>query len=66
VAFPLDRGGWSWKLDALPLADAEGRVSGIMKEPTEREPRRDTQDDRPTGGGTGNMDDEIPFAPEFR
>jgi hypothetical protein len=60
AAFPRDKGGFSLVLDALPLPDAEGRVSLMMWEAQERDeaPRgRDPARQAPPRG----MDDEIPF-----
>lgn len=60
AAFPRDKGGFQLVFDALPLPDAEGRVTLMMWEAQERDaPRRERQPDQraPAGG----MDDEIPF-----
>ncbi len=59
AAFPLQNGGWSLVFDALPLPDAEGRCSVLMKEPTER---RDTQDDYREKRPADDVDqDSVPF-----
>jgi len=59
AAFPRDKGGFSLVFNALPLPDAEGRVSLLMVEPTPREGQS-----APAGGAP--VSDEIPFAPEWR
>jgi len=67
AAFPLDKGGFSLVFDALPLPDAEGRVSVLMKEPMDKDGgNRDSVASGAPAGGGGMPDDEIPFAPEFR
>lgn len=63
AAFPRDKGGYSLVFDALPLPDAEGRVSLLMVEPT---PRDGDRQQPPQGSGQGyggGYDDggEIPF-----
>ena len=63
AAFPRDKGGFSLVFDALPLPDAEGRVSVLMTEPKPRDGWQEPQ----SGGGYkapasgGIADDEIPF-----
>lgn len=51
--------------DSLPLPDKDGRVSVRLFEPREK-----GQTAKPaaasTGGKRGDMNDEIPFAPEWR
>lgn len=74
AAFPRDKGGFQLVFDALPLPDAEGRVTLMMWEAQERDGQRqerggyDQSPDRsqraPAGGM--DMDDSIPFAPEVR
>jgi hypothetical protein len=63
AAFPRDKGGFSLQFDALPLPDAEGKVTVLMTEPKER-------DDAPApqrgGGPMGDIEDSIPFAHEWR
>ena len=66
AAFPLDKGGFSLILDALPLPDAEGRVSLLMKDPMERDGNRDSAPSGAPAGGGGMPDDEIPFSCEWR
>jgi len=62
AAFPLDKGGFSLILDALPLPDAEGRVSLLMKEPIDRDGgNRDPQPDQGGASSSSVPDDEIPF-----
>ena len=64
AAFPRDKGGFQLVFDALPLPDAEGRVSLMMWEAQDRgEPRRDPARQAPDGyGGRTDLDDEtIPF-----
>ena len=61
AAFPLDKGGFSLIFDALPLPDAEGRVSVLMKEPMDRDGNRDSAPSEAPAGGGGMPDDEIPF-----
>jgi len=68
AAFPLDKGGFSLVFDALPLPDAEGRVSVLMKEPMDKD--GSNRDSAPSGdpaasqdavGDDGMPDDSIPF-----
>lgn len=79
AAFPRDKGGFQLVFDALPLPDAEGRVSLMMWEAKPREDNGTRQQSarqssydaqRPQSGGYGgsaNLDEgEIPFAPEVR
>ena len=80
AAFPRDKGGFQLVFDALPLPDAEGRVTLMMWEAQERDaaPRGNgsqRDDNRGSGGygsapagGRGNDydDSEIPFAAEWR
>lgn len=68
-AKPNPKGGWYLNFDALPLPDSEGRVSVSMKEPQERD--QSTPSQAPSNGSNaamagGDMDDDIPFAPEVR
>ena len=46
TAFASEQGGFNIYLDALPLADKEGRVVILMREPRERT-------ERPARGGDG-------------
>ncbi|MDB6454743.1 hypothetical protein [Falsirhodobacter sp. 20TX0035] len=75
AAFPRDKGGFSLVFDALPLPDAEGRVTVLMTEPKPREDDRGQQEPRGGNGyGAGgrpsgrsnDFDDEIPFQCEWR
>ena len=79
AAFPRDKGGFQLVFDALPLPDAEGRVSLMMWEAKPREdngPRQQSarqasyDAQRPQSGGYGgaaNLDEsEIPFNLEWR
>lgn len=67
-AFTRDKGGFSLIFDSLPLPDSEGRVSLLMTEPLERD-RQERREEPKSGGGRGfssELDDEIPFSPEWR
>lgn len=82
AAFPTQNGGYSLSLEALPLPTMgdrglETRIVLMIPKPKEDQDRgRDDResnrvqhdrDDRRTGGGFGrDLDDEIPFAPEWR
>lgn len=70
AAFPRDKGGFQLVFDALPLPDAEGRVTLMMWEAKERDTGGgyDQSPDRGRTGGApaGGMDDEIPFSMEWR
>lgn len=63
AAFEGRDGGWNVVLDSLPLPDAEGRVSFILREPKERDEStpQDRYTDASKGGGDGFEDSEIPF-----
>lgn len=74
AAFPRDKGGFQLVFDALPLPDAEGRVSLMMWEAKPREDNGTRQQyarqasydaQRPSGGGRGYSDgideSEVPF-----
>ena len=65
AAFPRDKGGYSLILDALPLPDADGKVSLLMVEPTPRDERPAAGGYNPSEPGHGSTapmpDDEIPF-----
>ena len=74
AAFPRDKGGFQLVFDALPLPDAEGRVSLMMWEAT---PRNGSQQGNgqsdsgqrsgaPAGGGRTEFEDSIPFFMEWR
>jgi hypothetical protein len=63
AAFPRDKGGFSLVFDALPLPDAEGRVTLMMWEAQDRDMlnmggQRDQARQAPAGR---DLDDEIPF-----
>lgn len=53
--------GYTLKLNALPLPNEQGEVWISMYPPREKDGERAA----PVRAG-GGMDDEIPFAPEFR
>lgn len=58
AAFPRDKGGFQLVFDALPLPDAEGRVTLMMWEAQERDaaPRDNggqRDDNRASGGASG-------------
>lgn len=60
AAFPRDKGGFQLVFDALPLPDAEGRVTLMMWEAQEKDAlRQDRQPDQ--RARASDMDDEIPF-----
>ncbi len=64
AAFVRDKGGFSLQFDALPLPDAEGRVTVMMVEPRERTPDpmgAAAQTNGMAGFNAGGIDDEIPF-----
>jgi hypothetical protein len=63
AGFARDKGGFSLSFDALPLPDAEGRVTVLMTEPKDQPPRQEPQRG---GGPMGDIDDEIPFKCEWR
>jgi hypothetical protein len=65
-AFPARNGGFNLVFDALPLPDSEGRVSVFMQEARERDEPRQQRRDEPKQGRGPDMDDEIPFAAEWR
>ena len=56
-AFERDKGGFSLVFDALPLPDAEGRVTVLMTEPKEREEGAPRQ----AKAASADIDDEIPW-----
>ena len=60
AAFERDQGGFSLSFDALPIPDAKG-CRALMVEPKGADPARQA----PQGRGPA-MDDEIPFAAEWR
>ena len=69
AAFPRDKGGYSLVFDALPLPDAEGRVTLLMTEPKPREDNGGYGGGQQGGGygggqqsgGSRDIDDSIPF-----
>lgn len=66
AAFPRDKGGFQLVFDALPLPDAEGRVTLMMWEAE----AKGSRDEPRQGGGQRPSDDlggdSIPFSPEWR
>lgn len=70
AAFPAKDGkdGFNIVLDALPMPNAEGQawISLFVPKPKDDGEHRDVPP--PTRGSARNadMDDDIPFAPEFR
>lgn len=69
VAFANKSGGWNIKLDALPV---NGEIVLMPPKPKDEQPQRnhhpDIRNERSGGPAfsPGGMDDDIPFAPEFR
>ena len=61
AAFPRERGGYSLTFDALPLPDAEGRVTILMTEPKPRDDAGNVPQQNPAPQSGGIDDDEIPF-----
>ena len=59
AGFPRDKGGFSLIFDALPLPDAEGKVSLLMTEPKPRDVDHNAMPAAP--GGHNDMADDIPF-----
>jgi len=64
AGFPRDKGGFSLSFDALPLPDAEGRVTVLMVEAKPKESQPDV--DIGQGGGGDIANEAIPFAMEWR
>lgn len=61
VAFPNKDGkGFTLSFEALPLPDKEGNCRVLMREPMEK------QAASPARRGPAPIDDDIPFAPEWR
>jgi hypothetical protein len=59
AGFARDKGGFSLSFDALPLPDAEGKVTVLMTEPKER---GDAPAQKPAGQSyIAGIEDEIPF-----
>lgn len=63
TAFPRDKGGFSLMLDSLPIADKEGRVMVLMVEQDDNPQQRQDTGTRPA---SRDLEDDIPFAPEWR
>lgn len=69
VAFPTKGGGFSVALEALPLPQINDRTGKIETRlfmfPAERGDRQQAprQQQKASGGGYGDLDSEIPFAP---
>lgn len=55
AGFPRDKGGFSLVFDALPLPDAEGRVTVLMVEP------KDDNRQAPARASSDDIEDSIPF-----
>lgn len=55
VAWPRDDGGFKVDLDALPIPDAEGKVTLLISPP-----REDSGDPAPRGSH-GEIEDSVPF-----
>lgn len=74
TAFENDRGGFVLHFDSLPIPDGEGKVKAMLFEADQNKGQqgraRDAGgyggQDPSAGGGRAPMDDEIPFAPEWR
>ena len=74
AAWPRDDGGFKVDLDALPLPDAEGKVTLLISPPREDQEGagytpgpRQAKAEYPGGGPMGGLDDsEIPFGAEWR
>ena len=62
-AFIGDDGKIGLQFDSLPIPDAEGKCSAQV---FDRKEDSKTQDRRPAQGRRAELDDEVPFAPEFR
>lgn len=60
AAFPRDKGGFQLVFDALPLPDAEGRVTLMMWEAEAKTEQRQDRREAPRNQ-RADMDDEIPF-----
>jgi hypothetical protein len=69
-AFPAKDGkdGFNIVLDALPMPNAEGQAWISLFVPKPKEETEERQAPAPARGSARNadMDDDIPFAPEFR
>lgn len=60
AAFPRDKGGFQLVFDALPLPDAEGRVTLMMWEAEAKTEQRQERREE-LRNQRADMDDEIPF-----
>lgn len=70
VAFPMrDRDGFTVRLNAIP-APSEGEYVILLMPPKAKDDRSSSSQSSAQGRGAGSlsrdMDDDIPFAPEFR
>lgn len=64
AAFPRDKGGFQLVFDALPLPDAEGRVTLMMWEAQDRDGQRQQSSGSAQGARRASDDlgmDEVPF-----
>ena len=67
AAFPRDKGGYQLVFDALPLPDAEGRVTLMMWEAEAKDDQRGGMSskaqaaDRAQRPVRNDLDDEVPF-----
>jgi hypothetical protein len=60
AAFPRDKGGFQLVFDALPLPDAEGRVTLMMWDAEAKTEQRQERREAPRSQ-RADMDDEVPF-----
>jgi hypothetical protein len=62
AGFARDKGGFSLQFDALPLPDAEGKVTVLMTEPKERDDAPAPQARQARDPMTPpDIDDDLPF-----
>ena len=61
AAFPRDKGGFQLVFDALPLPDADGRVTLMMWEAEAKADRQEAPRRDAPPAQRRDMDDEIPF-----
>lgn len=71
TAFSDDNGGFSLIFDSLPLQDADGRciVKAFPPNDGDTQSKSRGQQSAPQGGygnGGADLEDEVPFGPEFR
>lgn len=72
AAFPTRDGGYSITLDALPLPTMGERgletriILKVPQDRSERQPQRNGGSETGSYGNLRDLDDEIPFAPEWR